>query len=240
MPQMFSTTIGVASGLARRASGAVLRPALGGVLALGVVAGAALLLPASVPSVLAAPEPDPVPRKWQLTVDAGALRVMQVTLKTKDGTPDPRQYYVLTYKVSNNTGQDLLFTPSFELATDEGDLMRSGRDVPAEATKAILDMLENPLMQDQVSIVGMLLQGEENAKDGVAIWPVPREHVRQLEVYANGFSGETQAMEVFDAATKTTKRVLLRKTLQLRYTPLGEVQASAEPLPVQEQRWIMR
>jgi hypothetical protein len=86
----------------------------------------------------------------------------------------------------------------------------------------------------------MLLQGEENAKEGVVIWPVPRDHVRQLEVYANGFSGETQAMEVYDPATQAMKRVLLRKTLQIRYTPLGEVQTSSEPLPVLEQRWIMR
>lgn len=211
------------------------------VASLLLVAGAIVLPAALTPSAaVAAPEPDPVPRRWQLSVEPGAMRVMSVTLPAKDGVQETRQYYVLTYKVSNNTGQDLLFTPSFELATDEGDLLRSGREVPAEATKAVVDALENALLQDQVSIVGMLLQGEENAKDGVAIWPVTRNHVRQLEVYANGFSGETQAMEVFDPATKATKRVLLKKTLQIRYTPQGEVQTSSEPLTVQEQRWIMR
>jgi hypothetical protein len=204
---------------------------------IGAVAVPAFVSPAPA---IAAPEPDPVPRRWQLSIEPGAMRVMKATLTAKDGVQETRQYYVLTYKVSNNTGQDLLFTPSFELATDEGDLLRSGRDVPADATKAIMDALENELLQDQVSIVGMLLQGEENAKEGVVIWPVPRDHVRQLEVYANGFSGETQAMEVYDPATQAMKRVLLRKTLQIRYTPLGEVQTSSEPLPVLEQRWIMR
>jgi hypothetical protein len=189
---------------------------------------------------MAAPEPDPVPRRWQLTLEPGPLRVMTVD-PDADGPETARMFYYLTYKVINNSGQDLLFTPSFDLATDEGDLQRSGRAVPRAVTDQIITALENEFLQDQISIVGMLLQGEENAKEGLAVWPVGSSHVRDLRVFANGFSGETRTLDAYDAETKGTKRVVLRKTLMLRYQPLGETRdMGAEGLPKIEERWVMR
>ncbi|HYF15949.1 MAG TPA: hypothetical protein VD971_12845 [Phycisphaerales bacterium] len=211
-------------------------------------AGAALLLatglmilPVSPRSggsaAFAAPEPDPVPRRWQLTIEPGPLRIMSVSTPSQG----ERLYYYMTYKVTNTSGMDLLFTPSFDLATDEGDVLRSGRDVPADVTRFVLDALENPMLEDQISIVGMLLQGEENAKEGLAVWPVVSNHVRELEVYCNGFSGEMRAIDAFDPVSGGSKRVTLRKTLMLRFQPLGEARPmGAEGLPVVEKRWIMR
>ncbi len=213
-------------------------------LAMGAVAlsavGMATFFAVTSNSAVAAPEPDPVPRKWQLTLETGPMRVMSVDV---DGSgPEPaRLYYYLTYKVINNTGQDILFTPSFDLTTDEGDLQRSGRGVPGAATEQIIAALENKFLEDQISIVGMLLQGEENAKEGLAVWPVGTSHVRDLKVFAHGFSGETRAMDVFDPATKGTKRVTFRKTLMLQYQALGETRdMGAQELPRINEQWIMR
>lgn len=189
---------------------------------------------------MAAPEPDPVPRKWQLTLETGPMRVMSVDV---DGSgPEPaRLYYYMTYKVINNTGQDILFTPSFDLTTDEGDLQRSGRGVPGAVTDQIVAALENKLLEDQISIVGMLLQGEENAKEGLAVWPVGVAHVRDLSVFARGFSGEMRAMDVYDPETKGTKRVTFRKTLMLQFQPLGETRdMGAGELPRIKEQWVMR
>lgn len=198
--------------------------------------GAGVLLSMTHEGVaVAAPEPDPVPRRWQLTVEPGPLRVMAVAVGGQ-----AQLYYYMTYRVTNTSGSDQMFTPSFELADDMGDVQRAGRDVPAEVTKAILTRLESPLLQDQVNVVGMLLQGEENAKDGLVVWPVANNHVRALEVYAAGFSGETRTLDAFDPETKGTKRVTLRKTLMLRYQPMGLVREGVEPYSVLEQRWIMR
>lgn len=183
----------------------------------------------------AAPEPDPVPRRWQLTVEPGPMRVASVQV---DG--QARLYYYMTYKVTNTSGGDQMFTPAFDLADDMGNVQRAGRDVPASVTKAILDQLENPLLQDQISVVGMLLQGQENAKDGLVIWPVMNNHVHSLEVYGAGFSGETRTLEAFDPETHGTKRMTLRKSLMLRYQTVGLVRPDSEPLSVLEQRWIMR
>jgi hypothetical protein len=224
----------------------VVRRLGGAALAMGLVAGAiaglmaglfgASVLGGATPSAIGAPEPDPVPRRWQLTVEPGPLRVASVEV----AGIGPQMYYYLTYKVVNSTGQDLLFTPSFELTTDEGELVRSGRGVPAAATKAVLDRLENPFLQDQISIVGMLLQGEENAKEGLVMWPVGVGHVRALDVFASGFSGETRAVDAFDRETGGTKRVSVRKALMIRYQPKGETRPENEGYPVIEQRWVMR
>jgi hypothetical protein len=200
-----------------------------GVFASGLVGG-------TTPAVVAAPEPDPVPRRWQLTVTPGPLRVTSVEHQGQS-----KLYYYMTYKVVNSSDTDLLFTPSFEMANDEGELKRSGRDVPAAVTAKILETLENTFLEDQINIVGTLLQGEENAKEGLVVWPVNTPHVRAIEVFGNGFSGEARTIDASDPVTKGTKRVTLRKTLMLRYQPLGETKATgAESLPVIEQRWIMR
>jgi hypothetical protein len=185
----------------------------------------------------AAPEPDPIPHRWQLDVEPGALRVVKLDV------PDvgPQLFYYMTYKVVNKTGEDLLFTPSFDLATDEGDLVRAGRGVSAWVTREIITKLENEFLQDPIEVVGTFLQGEGNAKESIAIWPVVTAHVGDLEIYGNGFSGELKTIDAYDAATKGTKRVTLRKTLMIRYEPLGETRPTgAEGLPVVEMRWIMR
>ncbi len=214
-------------------------------LAVAIVAGGffGLTLTTGGPAgstAMAAPEPDPVPRRWQLTLESGPLRVMTID-PDASGPETARMYYYFTYKVINNSGQDLLFTPSFDLATDQGDLQRSGRTVPRAVTDQIITALENKFLEDQISIVGMLLQGEENAKEGLAVWPVGSARVGDLRVFANGFSGETRALDAYDPETKGTKRVVLRKTLQMIFQPLGEArEMGADGLPKLEERWVMR
>jgi hypothetical protein len=181
------------------------------------------------------PEPEPIPSRWQLTVEPGPLRIGTVT--TPEG---PQSFYFFTYKVTNTSDQDLLFAPSFEMVTDEGEPRRSGRDVPAEVTRELLARLENPLIQDQIGIVGTLLQGEANAKDGLVIWPVDDIKVSELSIFAAGFSGETRGVEFKNAEGKL-ERVLLRKALMMRYQPPGEIRdMGGKELPRVETRWILR
>lgn len=189
------------------------------------------------PQQTVVPEPDPVPRRWQLDFSAGALRT--TTLKMADGSV--RSFAFMTYKVVNNTGQDLLFAPSLELSTDEGSLIRAGREVPAEATRRILDSLQNPLLLDQISVVGPLLQGEENAREGLAVWLLPDVSVAELTVYVAGLSGETRAIETKDSRTGETSRTLLRKTMMIKYFGPGEVDpASGNEIARADNRWILR
>jgi len=185
------------------------------------------------PAALAAPQPDPVPRRWQLDVEPGPLRMAVVDIPDEG----PRPFFYFTYYVENNTGQDLLFAPSFELAAEDGQLRRSGRNVPTVVTEEIMRRLENPLLLDQIAIVGTLLQGAEHAKEGLVVWPAENLRVDEIAIFAAGFSGETKTY------TRPTdgQEVLLRKTLVLRHLAPGELTGVGDtPLDRVEQRWIMR
>jgi hypothetical protein len=184
-----------------------------------------------------APEPDPIPRKWQLEVEVGPLRY--ATVDPGDGSS--RSYYYMTYKVTNNSGGDLLFAPAFDLANDNGDLLRSGRDVPASVTRELLNRLGNPYLEDQIGIVGLLLQGEGNAKEGLVVWPAVSLHGAELSLYAAGFSGETKAVDITDPATGKPARAMLRKTLMVRYHLPGSLTGLGNrPVEEVEKRWVMR
>jgi hypothetical protein len=220
-----------------RRSSAALLGGLAGVLAASacVVAGAVSLGVMTGLAPAMAPEPDPIPRRWQLAVEPGPLRI--ATVQTSSG---PQSFYFLTYKVTNTSDQDLLFAPSFDLVTGEGEAKRSGRDVSAEVTREILARLESPFIQDQISIVGTLLQGEANAKEGVVIWPVNDTRLSEILIFAAGFSGETRGVEIKNAEGKL-ERVLLRKTLMMRFEAPGELREMAgKELPRVESRWVLR
>ncbi|MBX3376627.1 MAG: hypothetical protein KF678_06450 [Phycisphaeraceae bacterium] len=186
---------------------------------------------ALVPAAHAAPEPSPIPKRWQLEISTSPLMMAVV---------GGRSYFFMTYRVTNNSPQDQLFAPAFELATDEGDLVRSGRDVPVEVTREIITRLADPMIEDQISIVGNLLRGPENAKTGVVVWPMPQQFNAQISIFAAGFSGETAVVEVPSASGKSEKK-LLRKTWMMRYSLPGQLKPGTGEafLPV-ESRWIMR
>lgn len=207
--------------------------------ALLATAAAACLLPAPtlLPLVAAAPEPSPLPRRWQLDIKTTPLRL--ITLPGQDGTPT--NYLFFTYTVTNTSNTDLLFAPLFELATDAGDVVRSGRNVPLSVTRDLLNRFNNPELQDQISIVGNLLRGEENAKQGLVVWAAPTMHAAELVVYAAGFSGETTTVNLPDPATGDPFPRVLRKTLELRYRAEGDLTTRAiPPMDPYERRWVMR
>ncbi len=184
-----------------------------------------------------APEPDPIPRRWQLDAKVGPLRLTRVT--QNDGTI--RSYFYLTYHVTNKTGEDVLFAPTFELANGEGEVLRSGRTVPIDTSTKIQNDLENPFLEDQISILGMILQGDENAKDGVVIWPANDLNVSELTVYASGFSGEVALVEVKNPKSGEATKVPLYKTLMLRYKSEGDMtERDSVPFEAFENKWIMR
>lgn len=182
----------------------------------------------------AAPEPSPIPTRWEFTFDPGPLRVMSV-----DTGNGPTPYYYFTYKVTNHSGEDRFFTPTFEMYTDDGTLIRSGRDVPQEVTEYILRRLGNALLLDEIAIQDTLLQGRENAREGLVVWPVGDLNIDEIKIFANGFSGETKTIQRPDNGEPIT----LRKTMMLVHRVSGRVNTNtSRPIPRLENasRWIMR
>jgi hypothetical protein len=214
----------------RTACGFIRASIMGVVLAAGAVGVGSI-------SHAAVPEPEPIARRWELDFKVGGFRYVAIEA---DGQP-ARGYLYLTYRVANNSKEDVLFAPIFDLATAEGALVRSGEDVSAAVTKAIVAKLDNPLLLDQVSIIGTLQQGNANAREGLVIWSLPKADIDQAKVYVSGLSAETQTVEVIDPKTKEIKRVTLRKSKMLTYRMPGDVlKQGNEPFEQTEDRWIMR
>jgi len=199
------------------------------------LAALAACLTLAVVALAFAPEPDPVPTRWQLQVDPGPLRV--ATVQTERGF---RKYLYFTYTITNYWGEDLLFFPDLQLKTDEATVQRSGRDVPVAVQDEIMRRLNNPLLEDQISIVGQVLQGPENARTGLAIWPAEDLDVDEVIVFFAGLSGENKSYVVVDPGGQR-ERFNLRKTLMLRYDTPGEFgQRDNEELTLADRLWVMR
>lgn len=199
------------------------------VLCLALLGGIAVSL---TPKAQAAPEPAPIPVRWEFDVTPGPLRATSVVI---DG--ERKNFFYFTFKVENNTGNEQFLALSFTLSTDDGKILRSGRDVPREATQAILKRLRSPFLQDELQVQGRILQGEENAKEGLVIWPAENLDVNDLSIYVAGLSGETNTYESPLDGSVT----VLRKTMMLRHQAPGTIDPSSdEPITRLTRRWIMR
>jgi len=207
-------------------------------VAIGALAAAGLLAGM-------APEPDPIPRRWELELEAGSLRA--ISLVTDDrGTLDTTDdlygdFLYMTYRVTNYTGRDLFFAPTFTLTNDSGEILRSGQNVSADVTARLLAALDQAFLQSEFEVLGVLHQGPENARDVVVIWPLNDRTIDEAAVYASGFSGEAKSYRVLDPATGEHRLETLRKTYMVRYGIPGEIDPS-EPFPFDEieRRWVMR
>lgn len=174
-------------------------------LAVLAFAGASLPLGSAL---RAAPEPAVVPNAWELTAKFDAPQRIFV-----DGKP----YWYVHYLVINNTNQDQLFTPEFELVSDTGQIVAGNKNIPGKVFTQIKALYGN-LLLSPLQVLGKILQGEDNAKEGVAMFGGIDADSREFTVYASGFSGETA--EVTNPVTQ--KSVILHKAFQLVYEVPGQ------------------
>lgn len=221
---------------------------------------ASLLLACPLPpATAAAPEPAPIPRGWVL--DFEFQDPQRITLQLP-GEPAPRTFWYLLYTVTNNTPAEVDFYPAFEIVTDTLQRIRSERNVSPlvfEAIKArhrdLYPFLEKPTM-----IIGRLRIGDDNARQGVAIWPDFDPAATRFSIFVRGLSGETAEIPnpAYDPARPATRRVALPdgttvvepvnpptytlyRQLEIRYDLPGDVVTRDEAQPVRTgQRWVMR
>jgi hypothetical protein len=197
------------------------------VVRLAALAGAVLTIAAAQADY---PKPAPVPYRWELEFDAGPLRLYH------DQSSDAHYWY-FTYTVINRTGSDQLWAPKFTLYTDVGEIMDSGRDVSAQVVENLMSLLGNELLEDQNEAIGDLLQGKENAKEGLVIWPAKNLEVTELSLFVAGISGETARVK----HPVNGQEIILRKSLQRDYIIRGSATArGSEPIELLEQRWVLR
>lgn len=106
----------------------------------------------------------------------------------------PTWYWYLPYQVTNNTGEDRLFIPEITVLDTNGRIVTAGRKIPPTVYPAIARRLGNSLLESPDDVLGRLLQGEDFAKQSVAIWPASVQDVDEFTVFFAGADGETKML----------------------------------------------
>jgi hypothetical protein len=149
-----------------------------------------------------------------------------------------QRFWVFTYTVANKTGKTQRFSPRFELLTGDGFILSAGQDVPVEAASRVKRAAASAQAVDQFQIMGDILDGEANARDGFVIWPAKGDS-KDITLFVCGMSS------AFDRRTDpaTGKDVIVRRSWARHYTVPGisdprlAQQASFDAL---KDTWLMR
>jgi hypothetical protein len=192
-----------------------------------------LSLLGGVASTPAAPEPSIVPRAWEFDFTFQAPRA--IAIRDVDGKF--HWFWYLSYKVVNNSGSEQMFIPDVVIASERGHIIHAGQNLPSSVFPAIKNKLQNPLLLSPIEVVGKLLQGEDQAKESVAIWPAFDDDVDEITVFIGGLSGETVSLP----HPTTGETLLLRKTLRIDYKlPGTQTSPQVQAVLPSGQAWIMR
>jgi hypothetical protein len=200
------------------------------------------------------PEPSPYPISWELNFQHDKPKRIVVTVPGQGN----RAYWYMTYTVANKTDEDRMFLPVFEMVTKDGKVHRSDKGVPLRVFEEIKrqERAKYPFLEPHYKVTGNLRVGDDQAKDGVAIWPEPMSEMGNFAIYVSGLSGETVTLKMVDGVpvkvkpeniaeelkgVKDENKIILRKTLQLNHVIYGdEVYPGLDEVNVKPEAWVMR
>ncbi|MGB2986169.1 MAG: hypothetical protein WBE26_09830 [Phycisphaerae bacterium] len=158
-------------------------------------------------------------------------------------------FWYMVYEVTNHTGEDRGFYPSFHLVTDTLQVVEGGADVNPSVYDAIAARHKDefPFLAPPPKVTGLLLQGEENARASVAVFRMFDSKANGFTVYVSGLSGEIRRIRNpgFDPSRKESESNLrffvLRRTLAITYDLPGDPNTQSRAVPIRRTRtWVMR
>lgn len=181
------------------------------------------------------PEPSIYPIKWQLDFKHGLPKRIVV---------NDVGYWYLTYTVTNNTGEERIWAPQFEMMANDGTIIRSDLNIPAEVFDRINATEKNRFLQPANKVSGTLHQGPDQAKDGVAIWKEPTPRMGNFKIFVGNLSGEYVILTDDDGKAMKDPNgdpIIVRKTLELDYAVYGdEFYPQRHEVHELGQKWVMR
>jgi len=197
------------------------------------------------------PKPSEFPVSWELKFKHGTPK--RIAVKAP-GSDLPKAYWYMTFSITNPTDQEQQFLPEFELLTREGEVIRSDKNIPAEVFDAIKSRERNKGLEPLSKIAGRILVGEDQTRDGVAIWPEPANpRMGTFSIFVGGLSGETCYMKDgqeldkdkinwHDMSPEDKKAlVVLHKQLQLTFQiPGDEFYPGEDAVLDKGKEWVMR
>ncbi len=176
--------------------------------------------------------------QWQLDIDIlGPPKQITVQLP---GDKEPKRFWYLMYKITNNTGEDVDYYPQISLYTNTFKFYNSEVNERRPVFQAIQKLYTKtvPLLESQTQLTGKILQGPDNARDGVAIFGDFDSIATGVSVFFAGLSNETV---VVDNPLKSGNNLLLQKTLMLEYRIPGDKFNQGKKVMLNNRRrWIMR
>ncbi len=198
----------------------------------------------------AAPQPNEARVVWEIDID---YKTPQPIMVKVPGEPKPQLFWYFPFTVTNRSGKDRLFAPEIVLYTNTGQMLRAGQGVNTIVYKTIKKLHNTPLLYDMVGITGKLLQGEDNARDGVAIFRDFDPKAASFEIFLGGLSGETaithlprpiMVKEIGSGGKQIMvkkDKIVLVKTLRLQYTVGTEARDRLNSkVRLLRKGWVMR
>ena len=134
-------------------------------------------------------EPKVGSTKWQLDFEFHDPQRISVRLPGED---HETTYWYLLYTVTNDTGKDVQFYPSFHVVTDSLQTVECGANIPPRVFDHIKarHVKEFPFLAPQKKVTGPLLQGKGNARTSAAIFEMFDPEANRFTIYVSGLSGE--------------------------------------------------
>ena len=203
-------------------------------------------LAAGLTDVRAAPRDAPISTSWQFDVTVHDPQRITLTLP---GDSQPSTFWYMLYTVTNNTGQDQYFYPSFRFVTDTLAVVEGGANVSPAVYQGIAARHRGqyPFMQAPMDVTGLLLQGQANRRTSVAIFHDFDRKAKQFTCFASGFSGEIKRISnpTFDPkrgeSDQNRRSFILRRTMAITYDLPGDARTRDRATPVRRSRkWVMR
>lgn len=183
---------------------------------------------------------------WQLDVKFHDPQRISIQLP---GDRHETTFWYLLYEVTNETGRDVEFYPSFSLVTDTLRVVIAGDNISPSVYDAIAARHkgEFPFFAPPVKVTGLLLQGRANARASAAVFRMFDKEASRFTIYCSGFSSELRrlANPAFDAnereSQENARYFMLRRTLAVEYNLAGDAETRGRGKPVRRTRqWVMR
>jgi len=201
---------------------------------------------ATTATAVGGPRAGLVPKTWELDFEFYDPQRIEVTLP---GDSIPTTFWYVVYRVTNRTGRDVVFTPSFRIVTDRLEEVVGGDGVTPGVYAAIKarHKKEFPFFANPSDVTGKLMQGTANARTSAAVFRTFDTRAAGFRLFVSGLSGDIErvANPVYkpdEPESDTNPRFfLLRRTLELDYDLPGDPDTRKFAKPIRRNRqWVLR
>ena len=193
---------------------------------------------------LAAPQPAIVPGPGNWTLETTFEHPVQFIFRAGPSAKPERFWYMIV-TLTNKADRDVDFYPQCELLTDTFQLLPAVKGTSAALFENIKTRHQTkyPYLELLENAGNKVLQGEDNTKDILILWPDFDPNAKNARVFISGLSNETVAVDhpTQKDDSGNPVKVYLRKTLEITYSIGGDPAfRSDQKLIYQSKRWVMR